>query len=253
MRGKFTAKALEYQGFHEADGSHRQIIDLYNSIKPLPMGYRLGYSEPWCAAFVSAMAQSCGCTDVVFPECSCDRMIALYRKAGRWQEADDYSPQPGDLVFYDWQDSGIGDNRGSADHVGIVVSISGPNMKVMEGNLSDGVGLRNLALDARCIRGFACPDFEGTGPVTKGEPAPAEPGASMVSIRVPLLRRGMQGKGVRALQLLLMGAGFGVGPDGADGDFGHNTAAALTAYQKKNELEADGIAGTDTWTALVNQ
>ena len=55
-REAFVAKALEYHGYNEADGSHRIIVDLYNGIKPLPVGYKLSYSDPWCAAFVSVIS-----------------------------------------------------------------------------------------------------------------------------------------------------------------------------------------------------
>ena len=47
------------------------------------------------------------------------------KAAGRWQENDAFVPQVGDVIFYDWQDSGVGDNMGAVDHVGLVVSVSG--------------------------------------------------------------------------------------------------------------------------------
>ncbi|MGN1122275.1 MAG: peptidoglycan-binding protein, partial [Eubacteriales bacterium] len=86
MRQEFVNTAISFLGCKESDGSHKAIIDLYNQIKPLPVGYKLQYTDAWCAGFVSAVAQKCGITDIVFPECGCDRMIALYKKAGRWEE-----------------------------------------------------------------------------------------------------------------------------------------------------------------------
>lgn len=255
-RELFVETALEYQGCNEADGSHELIVTLYNSIRPLPVGYRLGSGDAWCAAYVSAVAQRCKCTDVVFPECGCDRMIALYQAAGRWQEADDYTPRPGDLVFYDWQDGGKGDNRGSAEHVGIVVDVSGLTIKVIEGNLSDAVGYRNLLVDGKYIRGYALPDFEGEGAVTEPESisgtGSATP-AKSCTVTLPVLRKGMAGGTVRVLQLLLIGAGHAVGLDGADGDFGYNTEQAVKACQEKHKLDADGVAGQATWTALLTK
>ena len=74
-------QARSWIGRREADGTHRVIIDVYNSIVPLPRGYRMRYTDPWCAAFVSAVAQVWGLTGIVFPECACDPMIALYKAA----------------------------------------------------------------------------------------------------------------------------------------------------------------------------
>ena len=97
IRQQVVDKAVSYVGLKESDGSHKKIIDLYNSIKPLPVGYKMDYTDAWCAAYVSAVAQACGLTGIIFPECGCDRMIALYKKAGRWEENDDYKPQAGDV------------------------------------------------------------------------------------------------------------------------------------------------------------
>lgn len=255
LRQNFVDTACSYSGCNEADGSHRLIVDMYNNIKPLPAGYKLSYTDAWCAAFVSAMATKCGLLDIVFAECSCDRMIALYQAAGRWQEADDYTPQPGDLVFYDWQDGGQGDNRGGADHVGIVVAVSGLTLKILEGNMSDAVGYRNLVVGARYIRGFALPDFEGAGgtvpKVDTSQPAPVK--AQRCAVELPVLRRGATGTAVAALQRLLVGRGQSVGPDGADGDFGANTEKALLAFQQGAGLSADGVAGSASWSALIEK
>ena len=255
-RDAFVAKALEYHGYNEADGSHKIIVDLYNGIRPLPVGYKLSYSDPWCAAFVSVISKLCGLLGTVFPECSCPRMVELYKQAGRWQEADGYAAKPGDLVFYSWSDLGNGDCTLPPDHVGIVVSASGVTMKIIEGNMSDAVQYRNLVVGARYIRGFACPDFEGEAVNVEENPVSSvdtRPAAQSCTVSVPVLKKGMAGNGVRALQLLLIGAGCGVGPDGADGEFGANTEQAVRACQEKNGLGVDGIAGQATWSILLKQ
>ena len=104
-RQLFVDTAKKWLGYNELNGSHKKIIDVYNTIRPLPVGYRMPYDKDWCAAFVSAVAQQCGLTDIVYPECGCERMINLYKAKGFWQEDDAYVPKPGDLVFYDWGDS----------------------------------------------------------------------------------------------------------------------------------------------------
>lgn len=160
-RQKLVSTAASYIGCKEADGSHRQIIDIYNGHKPLARGYAVKYTDAWCATFVSAMAIKCGLTDIIPTECGCGQMIQLFQKLGAWQENDAHTPQPGDVIFYDWDDSGAGDNTGWPDHVGIVESVSGSTMKVIEGNMSDAVGRRTMQVNGRYIRGYGLPKFKG--------------------------------------------------------------------------------------------
>lgn len=159
LRSKYVKVAQNWIGKKEADGSHREIVDLYNKTTPLPVGYKVTYTDAWCATFVSACGIKAGITDIVLRECSCPRMIELYKKAGRWKEADNYKPEAGDIVMYDWQDSGVGDNTGNPDHVGIVEKVSGNAMTIIEGNINNAVGRRNLTVNGRYIRGYCLPDF----------------------------------------------------------------------------------------------
>ena len=146
-------------GWSESDGRYRKIIDLYNSQKPLPVGYKVKYTDDWCAVTVTASFLKAGLADIHFPECSCPRMIEKYKKAGRWMERDSYIPQPGDLILYDWEDDGRGDNTGQPNHVGMVMGVSGGYIQVIEGNRGNAVCYRWLKVDGRYIRGFCLPDF----------------------------------------------------------------------------------------------
>jgi peptidoglycan hydrolase-like protein with peptidoglycan-binding domain len=60
-----------------------------------------------------------------------------------------------------------------------------------------------------------------------------------------LLRRGDQGAGVRALQQVLLNAGFQL-PSGADGIFDESMHHAVQAFQRKHGLKDDGIIGSIT-------
>lgn len=71
------------------------------------------------------------------------------------------------------------------------------------------------------------------------------------TVELKVLKRGSRGDSVRAMQLLLIGAGFSCGPKGADGEFGAKTDAALRAYQSSRKLTDDGICGAATWGALL--
>lgn len=132
-RATVVNTAIAWLGCKEADGSHRKIIDTYNSHTPLARGYKMKYTDAWCSTFVSAVAIKCGFTDIIPTECGCGKHIELFKKLGRWQENDAYVPSPGDVIFYDWQDGpdyATTDNQGAADHVGYVVSVSGNTMKI---------------------------------------------------------------------------------------------------------------------------
>lgn len=64
----------------------------------------------------------------------------------------------------------------------------------------------------------------------------------------PMLRRGTHGEPVSALQRRLKELGFDPGP--VDGEFGPQTEAAVMAFQRQANLEADGVVGPRTWRNL---
>ena len=66
----------------------------------------------------------------------------------------------------------------------------------------------------------------------------------------PTLRRGSRGEAVKAMQAVLAGLGYDLGPCGADGDFGKCTEAAVKRFQRDRGLETDGIVGPKTWKAI---
>lgn len=60
----------------ESDDNHKEIIDMYNSHKPLARGYAVTYTDAWCATFVSAVAIKCSLTDILPIECGCGQVMA---------------------------------------------------------------------------------------------------------------------------------------------------------------------------------
>ena len=172
-RAKVVSIAQSYIGCKESDGSHKKIIDLYNSHKPLARGYAVKYTDAWCSTFASAVAIAAGLTGIIPTECGCEKHIALFKALGSWQENDAYVPAPGDYIFYDWNDSGVGDCTGAADHVGIVEKVSGQTITVIEGNYSNAVKRRTLAVNGRYIRGYGVPKY-GSGTASAAPAAPAQ-------------------------------------------------------------------------------
>lgn len=159
LRQKLVDTMRGWLGWSEANGKYKAIIDLYNAQQPLPVGYKVKYTDEWCATAVSAAGIEAGLSDIILPECSCPRMIKLYQAKGLWMENDAYVPKPGDIIMYDWQDSGSGDNLGSADHVGIVGEVNGTTMTIIEGNKGASVATRSLQVNGNYIRGYCLPDY----------------------------------------------------------------------------------------------
>lgn len=159
IREQVVAIAKAWLGCKESNGTHKQIIDVYNAHKPLARGYAVKYTDAWCATYASAVAIKAGLTDIIPTECSCSKLIELAKKLGIWVENDAYIPEAGDFVEYDWDDNGVGDNTGNPDHIGMVVSVSGKTITVIEGNKNNAVEYREIAVNGKYIRGFIAPNY----------------------------------------------------------------------------------------------
>lgn len=256
LRDLVVSTAVKYLGSNELDGSHRKIIDIYNGQKTLPRHYKVTYTDAWCATFVSAVAILCNLTDIMPTECGCGQMVALYQKVGRWEENDAHVPQPGDVIMYDWDDSGKGDTTGWPEHVGIVCEVGDSWMKIIEGNLSNSVKYRQMSKNGRYIRGYCLPDYrskatESDEPTTPEEVVAPTDKEVRYTMNLRNLKTGCEGEDVKALQILLIGRGYSCGSYGADGEFGSATYAAVRKYQKAKGLTVDGIAGKATVGSLM--
>lgn len=184
---QIVKQAVSWLGCNERDGSFRKIIETYNAYTPLPLGYKVQYTDEWCATFVSAVAIKCKATAIIPVECGCERMINLFKKLGEWQENDSYVPKAGDIIFYDWDDTGVGDDTGWSDHVGIVENCNGKYISVIEGNSNESVARKSVAVNSRYIRGFGVPKYAKSA---SEQPIKPSTNQSVLSIAVGV----MQGK-----------------------------------------------------------
>lgn len=267
-------------GWSKISGKHKKIIDIYNSHKPLAVGYRVTYSDPWCATAVSAAFIKAGLTDIGFTECSCSRMINLYKARGRWKEKDSYVPKIGDLIMYDWNDNGIGDNVGAPDHVGMVCSVNGSSLTVIEGNKNNSVGYRNISVNGKYIRGFCVPDYAGKANEMSGSmPNQAKPSApeyskkefimeiqrafgarvdgyagpetlgKTLTLSATINRKHMA---IESVQKYLSSLGY-ISVGKADGIAGPKFTKAVKEFQKNNVCIVDGeiTARGKTWKKLL--
>ena len=147
-------------GKSEANGQHKDIIDIYNNHKPLPQNYKVKYTDEWCATTVSAAVISAGLLDKVGKECSVQRYIDIFKSKGIWIEDGSIRPEPGDIICFAWSKS-TQPNDNWANHIGFVETVSGNTITTIEGNNDEAVKRRNIQVGSGYIRGYARPKYAG--------------------------------------------------------------------------------------------
>ena len=244
-RSVIVDKAVSYLGTTMGSTKHKQIVDAYNKYTSSHKGpwraYTVKYTDYWCATFVSAIAIMCDYTAIIPIECGCPQMITQAKNMGIWQENDAYVPKPGDIILYDWDDSGKGDNTGTPDHIGYVRTVSGNQITVVEGNSgsAQNVAERKLAVNGKYIRGFITPKYTAASP----SGAKTDSKKITLTINLPELRRGDKNPAVGLWQYLI-GAK-------TDCDFGQKTETATKEWQKANGKTVDGWVGKGCWTKMM--
>ena len=241
-------------GYSEANRKYKQIIDLYNSHKPLARGYAVQYDDEWCDTTVSAAAIKAGAVDLIGTECGVEEHVNIFKKKGIWIEDGTITPKPGDIIVYNWGDN-TQPNDGYSDHIGYVESVSGSTITVIEGNKGEAVARRTIAVGHGNIRGYARPKYATESSGSSGN-ASVPSGKSGYTCTPDIVQLGSTGLSVLLLQEILIARGF-KGKDGKaltlDRSAGENTIYALTQYQKSRNgyLEVDGICGPATWKDLI--
>lgn len=89
----------------------------------------------WCACFVSWCADQCGYIDAgIIPQFSgCGAGVEWFRMRGQWADSS-ITPEPGMIIFFDWDKPETGGQDGVTDHVGIVRHVEGSTIYTIEGN-----------------------------------------------------------------------------------------------------------------------
>ena len=244
-----------------AEAGYREEGENWNKfaaeLDPLGITWGSKQNQPWCGEFVLWVAYKafgrkkglelmCSGDPSGIPLCSAGAQY--FKDAGRWHTKD---PQKGDVIFYIY-DGGI-------NHTGIVDRVSGGLIYAIEGNSSDMVRRNCYGIGNQIIAGYGRPKWSAVADVDdtpiEDEDDPDEDGSDEevieTAIGLPVLAKGDKGEVVRAAQYLLNGRGASCGIWGADGDFGNGTEAAVLAFQRRNNLEADGVIGLFTWSKLL--
>lgn len=245
-------------------------------------------NQPWCNIFVNACFVACfgmeiGAAMLYQPigggSALCRASADFFKAACAWIERG-RTPEPGDVIFFY--------RSGDINHMGIVSSVAGGSVVTVEGNSSDSVAERCYSVNDTSIAGYGRPQWAlaaieeyGKPDSTAGAPEPAEPAvgatgaesadstaeepktpdfganvqetekhARYYTLIFPYVQIGSTGEAVTAVQIALLGRGYGIGPDGADGEYGGNTESAVRRFQASIGLMADGIVGPNTGAAL---
>lgn len=186
----------------------------------------------WCAVFATWVAYKlCGDKEKAKNllcqsgegGAGCTTAAQYYRNQNRFFSI----PEVGDQIFFG--------KPGSEYHTGFVETITDSRIGTIEGNASNQVKRCYYDRSNSTIAGYGRPRYE--------EAAAPEP------VAATYLTIGAKGEDVSRLQTMLRSAL----PDLdliVDGDFGTQTLNAVKEFQKKSNIEVDGLVGSITFGAL---
>ena len=160
QKNRVIRAASNLVGTSTGSAAHQRMVEDYNSVKPLPVGYAVKNTDDWCDVFVTVVFQREGLSHLVGRECGVERHIQIFKKLGIWNEDGTTTPQSGDIITFNW-DKNTQQNDGWADHIGIVERVENGWIHTIEGNSSNGVVRRNTyRVGHGNIRGFARPRYQ---------------------------------------------------------------------------------------------
>ena len=160
QKNRVIRAASNLVGTSTGSAAHQRMVEDYNSVKPLPVGYAVKNTDDWCDVFVTVVFQREGLSYLVGRECGVERHIQIFKKLGIWNEDGTTTPQSGDIITFNW-DKDTQQNDGWADHIGIVERVENGWIHTIEGNSSNGVVRRNTyRVGHGNIRGFARPRYQ---------------------------------------------------------------------------------------------
>jgi len=249
-----------YNNFTKYTRDLDALGDFYNMQKQTQFS-----SVPWCEIFVDwcfwkaygkAMAMAMLYQPKKSAGAGCTQSAQYYKAHGAFYS----SPKEGDQIYFAW--------GGEVEHTGLVYKVTADKVYTVEGNTNGkndtvvpnggGVFKKEYSRNNSSIYGYGRPDYglmdDGGSPEPAPEPVPEKPkeqGDTYVTVKLRMLYKGCTGEDVKSMQRLLVGAGFGVGSAGIDGDFGNDTASALKRFQASRKLVQDAICGEKSWGALL--
>ena len=222
-RNAYLVALLSLVGIKEGSTQHVALLNDYNQITPLPRGHKAVKSDSWCAITVAGQGWKLGYRKWPW-ECSCTLIREEAKRRGIWRSGWESMPKLGDWIIYNW------DQKGGAEHIGVVCAIIGNAVWVVEGNYDNAVKIRRIYVGDARVEGSVALDFSEL--------------VQDDSDTVVAMRPGDSGENVRRLQFTLYAAGYYGGI--LDGEYGERTTEAVRLFQQTNGLEPDGKAGPIT-------
>jgi hypothetical protein len=150
VRQRIVQIARGELGVRETGGEDRgdRIVDYRKAV--FGSGESATAAEAWCADFASWVTREAGVP--IGRNGRGEDYVSYVRDwakdAGKYFGNGNGTPQPGDLVVFDWGDGG------KLDHIGVVESVDGGNITTFEGNASDSVARRTYSLSDSDVVGF---------------------------------------------------------------------------------------------------
>lgn len=198
----------------------------------------------------------------------CNYIRKYFKAKGQWHTS---NPKPGDVIVFYSRD------KSSYSHTGFVYKVDAQKVYTVEGNTSGSSGViangggvfkKSYSLTYGRIAGYGRPAYgdiavngteTGTGASAKKDgqeyaqnteaPTGGKTEGKAVMIELTTLKNGSKGNQVKTVQRLFNALGYDCGT--VDGVFGNKTKAATKAFQKAKGLDADGVIGKNTWSALL--
>lgn len=148
--------ASDLLGIRGGDAAHKKIVDDYNSVQPLPVGYKVTYEDDWCDIFMTVVFQRAGLSHLIGRECGVERHIGIFQNLGIWNEDGTITPKTSDLITFNWNQNRQA-NNGFADHIAIVTHVDNGLIHTIEGNKDNEVKRYSYKIGDGNIRGFVHP------------------------------------------------------------------------------------------------
>lgn len=146
------ARQTAVQTAIEMRGQRNQVVDLYNSVRPLPLGYRVKYEDLLCAAYVSSIFIRLGWTDIVPPNPRAWQLYEIMAALDCGVQDPNRTPEIGDLIFF-----GINKKVSGITHVGIVTEVNGKQIYYYD--IQSVVGRHTCPVGYSYIWGYGIPDY----------------------------------------------------------------------------------------------